>query len=75
MARTNQGPAQEPCQERLDLAAQEVTALEASLRDARALRDTLVVQAIDAGLSVYRVAYMAKISPTRVTQILATPRG
>lgn len=76
MARTNQGPAEESqdWEQRLDLAAQEVMALEASLGDARALRDHLVVQAVDGGLSLYRVAYLAKISPTRITQILATPR-
>lgn len=51
-------------------AGEQVEALRAELEDAIELRDQIVLEAIDAGCSRGEVGRWARVSPTRITQVV-----
>lgn len=61
----------EPYAERLRVAAIEVLTTRQAYEDAVALRDEIVVEAMDGGASYAEVARYGQLSPARVVQIVA----
>lgn len=59
-------------EQRLNAAADQVDELEVALRDARELRNRIILEAVDNGMSQRPVARAARVAPAQVHRVLAS---